>query len=1107
MRIHQNKHHYRSFKKNPFLGGGTRVFMAIENAARLLEDHHFSWSTAQTIEQPLAKALREQMERRRKERLNENGEPYRAELNAQTYQEWESSLASLQAVHAYRGWIDKQMKYISGESEPPEDGTLKRPFDLRDSAWHMRVRNIYKSYADGDAHMSALGSIGDGYRQALQSSLQGQVDEAKKQILTDCRFMLEQTEKAGIQVENEIKKQMREDFENRLLWLRTQWEQNPPKDYAANIPVRDAQIAFIDQVRTSLTGSMSDSVSFKEYRAVWADLDQIEAFYSAGKRADLYLNEHIETLSQQGLEARLEEVEAKRAAAVLAVKEQHAQEMEKALASMRAYYSTVASLPEDAQHFKIQTRPETGPDGVEKEVDVIPCTPDEKGEYKEGTKGYVLAQIQKRIDDLEKYGSLEDATRTVLSDPNKTRGVKKVQIPSADGTSIKEIEVPNSIEGQIAFVFDPTNGLNEAERSAIAMGIHEALANFEKRIEDPQMLMGNLGQIQEQCSQNISNLGSQEEKIAAETADRGYSVYWVAPYDAVRAWEIVTGWWDRTYQRRVNKRLSKLGSDALKPLGTGPITILRTLPNEFNKQGEDAERNEVQQFQDAYANKDYWQIEEIAIETQNQDELKACLNLLSGAGRLRWDNPKLIRQFNTFQSVFHISENMGMHYANPSQFYEELDRACGYIWDNDTFKGWDRANSGNYNSKGKDYDAKLTAASETGGGVGTMMENMLKEWKQKGKAAKFDPLLYDRGIGYSIEQGKMGSEEKLYYLIQGIAYDIIPFERGSHYTSLNNVYPAIEFFARGSNHKTLGYEGKVSMPLIRKVAEMDKASFTDWWHYYVMNLPMVRQRLDKAITGGGKMDHDDLTPFFPYMGVKTIEQCLGQNATGGFTVPQTGLENATVGMEFYMRNFAEHRLHGDEIEKQMVDLKQFGEFAQTFVFFNGAVRNRLYKGRNNIFRFNHDVMGKKPRSHDAYEALYGYKGQTVQTNLDNVERWMTNLEPDFFGPLFSDTLQDSQVAALSLNLQRKYGASEHDLFGGPITKVDDLHLATSKFVSFLIERNPDSVRNMLLAVNAENEKSTKTRDLRRSRAEFKKVLMEESPPPQFATWAMNNGVV
>ena len=183
----------------------------------------------------------------------------------------------------------------------------------------------------------------------------------------------------------------------------------------------------------------------------------------------------------------------------------------------------------------------------------------------------------------------------------------------------------------------------------------------------------------------------------------------------------------------------------------------------WNEEG--MEWNTIMKDNKEGANKDYWQIEEIVIETQNQDELKACLIFFSEQGVYAGIQSSYISStpFNCFP-YFRKYGNAQTHLSFMKSWIEP-------VWIFGTtipLRGWDRANSGNYNSKGKDYDANSLPPSETGG-VGTTDGKHVERMETKrAKLPSSIPYCNDRGIDTPLSKERWVQRRSFtYYLIQG----------------------------------------------------------------------------------------------------------------------------------------------------------------------------------------------------------------------------------------------------------------------------------------------------------------------------------------------------
>ena len=215
------------------------------------------------------------------------------------------------------------------------------------------------------------------------------------------------------------------------------------------------------------------------------------------------------------------------------------------------------------------------------------------------------------------------------------------------------------------------------------------------------------------------------------------------------------------------------------------------------------------------------------------------------------------------------------------------------------------------------------------GGLSKHIKGLLTAYKEQGEAAKVDPMEYEKIVDYAIENGKMGAEEKLYYLIQGIGCGLLSPDRGSALNSkyINN-YPVIDVFGSGTSRGK-----KPNLKDVREYAAYNwdenepGAAFTNWFHSYAMRLERVHQRVDKVVTQGVGQDHDDATALLAYLNDTTTEEMLRKQATG-YSMPLTGIQNMTVALSHWVDTAAYNEY--DKYPEKRKDLIRFCGFIRNF---------------------------------------------------------------------------------------------------------------------------------------------------------------------------------
>ena len=846
-------------------------------------------------------------------------------------------------------------------------------------------------------------------------------------------------ERGRKQAEDELKTLMREEFQARLAFAKSQWQTKVPTKWKDKPGVVEGMLKAIDETATALQ-SIGNDRPLSEYQEVWEELDRLEGVYAGDIEVDnyhaKYAEEKGETLSFETLRKKAGVLEEIRRQSVARIQENYNTERDKTLSLLQAVL------------VKIET--------PEEDVD------------KEKARQKFVAEIQERIDELNQNKDFDALTHAALySDESmEFEGTEM----GTDGKPIKKTRmidgrpVPKGLAKQIDFLEGhPT--LDEHGKLVTIQALDEALDRLGKDFENPATFTSHMKAMQTQASNYINSF---DNLIGGGGA---WSVQWFAPMDLQKVWSIASEWTSRRLERSRSKRVGQFGRSTLGFLNNAPwpLKYFNTLPSDYNKEVENAEQGEVQKYKDAYGNKDLWDVLGILYRSRDLDEFKACMFLLTDAGRIRWDDQRLLKQLNYFQGSVQFSMNMNVHYMDLSAYYDKLNIAFTAMYDADTFKGFFNSNISNYEGKKNGFTEACNSQSESEGGLRVMLDGQLKNWRESmlsGATPNFDPLFYEKIIDYSIERGKLGSEEKMYYLIQGIAMGILPQDRGAVLDGkyLNN-YPPLEFFTSDSPG---GHGSRPTMEDFKEIALMNKGEFNDYFHNHIMQLPKVKERANKAITQPGvSIDHDDLTAIAPAFDIGGIKTLLKRNTDGKTTIPVTGLANTATGLIAYLHNYAHHSTERDTGRD---DLKRL---IGSFTAYEAILNGRMYKNQElAYFRLDPIAARDKPRASGAYSE-YGIPDMSWQAHLDTMKDYMKVLDSEYFSFLYDSTKTDRDVPEFVNALAARWGVSTADiggLFGGKVPQtMDNLFDSTAAYVDYIFQKNPSAIDAMLAKINERNQ--------------------------------------
>ena len=526
-------------------------------------------------------------------------------------------------------------------------------------------------------------------------------------------------------------------------------------------------------------------------------------------------------------------------------------------------------------------------------------------------------------------------------------------------------------------------------------------------------------------------------------------IYWVSWYDLTRGWEIVKNWATNRIQRNSDMCIGKVGEKIIPNLS---IPLTATLGSEFANKVHETEHHEVDRLAGLLKPHDNFHIRHMMhTETKNVDQLKAIFNVLSERGVMRWDDPVLLRLLNQFQKrIIFDTQNPEKEFRDESRFYLRLKEATSAIWDPDVYRNWTSQNSSAYASEKKKFESECNRRAEQPGGMRKYLSSFLKEVRMKGPAHKVDPHEYEEMIHYCIDNGKINPEDRLYYLIQGIDTGLLARSRGSELDSktINN-YPCIEFFAQS--------EG-MSFQDIRELARIDANNFEPGpaykYHFEmeVMHMKAVRERLEKAVSQGIQIDHDDFTRFGAHLTDQTLTNLL-QQKTSGFQLPATGVANCTVGFLNYLDMMA------TGYDKMKDKEKELARFASIIVNFDGITRGRKYADRpDQYFRWGATgIDNQAPRAAGSYMRS-GTGKWSAKKHVETVQKALREIDPFFFNFIESPIIPTpDKVQKFVQTLKNQYPGQT--IFGDKQDPKDyDTLLSVSgEYFQFAINNNPGKV--------------------------------------------------
>lgn len=575
-----------------------------------------------------------------------------------------------------------------------------------------------------------------------------------------------------------------------------------------------------------------------------------------------------------------------------------------------------------------------------------------------------------------------------------------------------------------------------------------------------------------------------DESVGAEKQSYSRIAQWLRETQWLRLddiFKMFTSGWEyfvRNWERRQKSRYSSVGKN-VPWFGT-----------EFERINQQAETEEVSQFKEAM---DQWgvpQIEETLYETDNQDQAKACFNVLAEKGMLRWDDKRLYNALNKFTDINHklpiptgdpyekFGPGSGKFNGQPIEGKNVIDflqDTIDSIWGEGSYIGWKRQNDGSIESaiqQSYNKAEELENDPKNVGGIAKELSNLLTrhmngEW--------IDPTEYEGLLRFIIESGKAGGGDKIYYLLMGVnarnddGRTILGWERVGRFVSkYSNQFPALDYFS-SSNHDpkrdfTTGemFDSSFVRSDFDSLTDRWKANgkekgffsseYTDATAFLKNNIltsDTVQLRLEKAIRNAQNMDHDD-TPFYiPALNDSEMESIC--DSTGGATKKFTiqGYKNAYVGFGMRMDALVDRY---DE-EKQFEDNGKVGYSAsytrklitsfKSYMNYDGILDGRFKKKRGaSLQRLGASDYqtgcvwdGNRPlkRYQDEMKGLIieiaNAYGRGDDANLVELpfKKGAPETAIQYFGPRFEKMIMDDDQGAKLIEIVRKHKFLSDDL--------------------------------------------------------------------------------
>lgn len=363
----------------------------------------------------------------------------------------------------------------------------------------------------------------------------------------------------------------------------------------------------------------------------------------------------------------------------------------------------------------------------------------------------------------------------------------------------------------------------------------------------------------------------------------------------------------RMWTHRGDNVQASLGESLTKWIPTNEIWGLKylgQLKHEFHRRTQETELHEVGIWKEALKNLDAHELQHMLGEAKEKEQLRGIIELLIEKGRL---------DLNDMHFWHTLMELSGMHGMPTLQCKSSdvlrdkwLQKMVTAIWDDkDKFFEWRQSNDGAFESGKKKFTNTTDQLSNVKGGLGDTLSKQLKLWVDAREhhttvPDEVNPHLYEEILHYAMRNGKMSMEDKLYYLVQGVATELLSIDRlrimAGQTGEILNLFPFIDYFYMHNN----------SLPEVQALAERlrepDKPykpgpKTTLWLHMELLRDSRAQERMSKAMSGARteKLDHEDFPALVSQMSFAEVNEITGVLSGSRYKMSYEAAKNTYTG--------------------------------------------------------------------------------------------------------------------------------------------------------------------------------------------------------------------
>lgn len=522
----------------------------------------------------------------------------------------------------------------------------------------------------------------------------------------------------------------------------------------------------------------------------------------------------------------------------------------------------------------------------------------------------------------------------------------------------------------------------------------------------------------------------------------------------------------------IKRYMDRAEKERIGIIGNKALGFIPQLGREFEVIRQNAETEQVNYYKGAFDQYGYGDFINRLVSTNNRDELKALIIVMSEKGYLNWRDKTLWAAITRIASQYDFDLSQAEH--NEDNIREILDK----FWGPGSFNDFRNKNDSTYQNRvneHKQWALRLENDPEQRGGMAGRLKGFLHahlngEW--------VDPAVYEAILYTAIENGKLSFGEKIYFLIMGFGMEgkkgtknegsaILDWYRLSQIEgTLLNKYPILDYFT-GYNISKVDSQGKpiwdpstgtqkkaqIGINELRKiihtVIEPDTGKSIDSISEakefkpgarlqnmieseMILDPTVVTRLKDKAARDFENWDHDDFHIFGPQIKERQIEN-LAQKSGAKQNASMAAIKNTFAGLNHftqrYLDQYIETAKSGDDNTAQE-NISRMTETIKSLIRLDAVVDNRFHHDK-------HDHVKFSGADYKSYAGADARKSRTIRGSNNEVYTFVETLIKEMKGYVPNRQLQElsntwtvmlAKVASASPQKQREQ-IDAHNGFG------------------------------------------------------------------------------